>query len=66
MAKLTYEKALRYILEIAYSGHPEGREVRLIMIGRYAKEALETELQCTSPCVDNYCPVHGIAAKGGK
>lgn len=21
--------------------------------------------KCTSPCVDNYCPVHGIAAQSG-
>jgi hypothetical protein len=33
-------QALRAILEIAYAGHPDGRETRLAMIERYAKAAL--------------------------
>jgi len=35
-------QALRAILEIAYAGHPDGRETRLALIERYAKTALET------------------------
>lgn len=29
---------------------------------------IEVEIgeRCTSPCVDNYCPLHGIKAKGGR
>ena len=34
------ETALKNIQEIAYSGHPDGREARLQMIERYCKEAL--------------------------
>jgi hypothetical protein len=32
---------LRLILELAYSGHPDGRETRLEMIRRYAEAALK-------------------------
>lgn len=34
-------EALRRILEIAYPGHPDGRETRLEMIARIARAALE-------------------------
>jgi len=35
-----YREALRRILEIAYKGHPDGRETRLELISRYAGLAL--------------------------
>ena len=38
---MTPVEALRQILEISYAGHPDGREVRLEMITRYAKEGLK-------------------------
>lgn len=27
---------------------------------------LHRDNECTSPCVDNYCPVHGIAAQAAR
>lgn len=38
---MTAREALERILELAYAGHPDGREVRLEMIARYAKAGLE-------------------------
>ena len=35
------KQALRQILEIAYAGHPDGREVCLEIITRVAEKALE-------------------------
>jgi hypothetical protein len=38
-------EALQQILEIAYSGHPDGREARLAVIERIAKAALENDVK---------------------
>lgn len=38
---MTPLEALTRILEIAYAGHPDGREARLEMIARYARAGLE-------------------------
>jgi hypothetical protein len=35
------KRALKQILEISYSGHPDGREARLEVISRMAQEALK-------------------------
>lgn len=35
------KRALQQIMEISYAGHPDGREARLEIIERTAKQALE-------------------------
>lgn len=43
---------LELILELAYSGHPDGREVRLEMIRRYAEAALKLQETTSSELLD--------------
>jgi hypothetical protein len=39
------KRALKQIVEIAYSGHPDGREARLAVIERTAQEALKRAME---------------------
>ena len=50
---MSEREALQRILELAYAGHPDGREVRLEMIRRFAEDALAAEQTCAWS-VDSY------------
>jgi hypothetical protein len=43
MSEEALRQALRWILDISYAGHPDGREVRLEQITKIARQALETK-----------------------
>ena len=53
------ERARRGVFR-ALSHAYEGNAVFHVTI---VKEEVGTAYDCTSPCVDNYCPVHGIAKR---
>lgn len=57
------QEALKNILEIAYAGHPDGRETRLRMIERTARAALDQSCAyCHHYDGDGFCSLPKAAS----
>lgn len=60
------QDALRRILEISYSGHPDGREDRLTMIHRYAEDGLKVDHEWEFYVNGSFCKRCGTQIGSGE